>query len=86
MKIQIVYTGRSYQIAERLPSELDLSDDATLDDALHAVNKCLSDDDQLPPSCLISISDQHIGSLASYENRSLKNGDELVLIAPVAGG
>ncbi|MBP89133.1 MAG: hypothetical protein CMJ64_20855 [Planctomycetaceae bacterium] len=86
MKIQIVYTGRSYQIAERLPSEIDLSDGAKLDDALHAVNQLLSDDEQLPPSCLISVAGSHVGTLASHEDQSLKDGDELVLIAPVAGG
>ena len=86
MKIQLVYTGRSYQLAERLPAELDLADAAKLDDALQAVNELLSDDEQLPASCLISISGQHVGTLTSHENVSLKDRDEVILIAPVAGG
>lgn len=86
MKIRIVYTGRSYQIAERLPEELALSADAKLDDALHAINRLLAGDEQLPPSCLISVSGQHIGTLTSHENQGLKDGDEIILIAPVAGG
>ena len=86
MKIRIVYTGRSYQIAERLPAELELADNAKLDDALQAVNQLLADDEQLPPSCLVSISGQHVGTFTSHENQSLKDRDEVILIAPVAGG
>lgn len=86
MKIQLVYTGRSYQIAERLPSELNLPDTARLDDALAAVNELLSEEDQLPASCLVSISGEHLGTLTTHDNRALNAGDELVLIAPVAGG
>ena len=86
MKIPLVYSGRNYQHAERLPPELDLSDVAKLDDALAVVKEFLSDGDQLPSSCLIAIAGEHIGTLNAHDNRALKNGDELVLIAPVAGG
>lgn len=86
MKIQLVYTGRSYQIAEHLPAELELNDNAHLDEALAAVNQLLAGDEQLPSSCLISIAGEHVGTLAAHDDRVLKDGDELVLIAPVAGG
>ena len=86
MKIRIVYTGRSYQIAERLPGELVLEAGAHLDDALQAVNRLLTDDEQLPTSCLVSLAGQHVGTVASHENQSLQDGDEIILLAPVAGG
>jgi molybdopterin converting factor small subunit len=86
MKIRIVYTGRSYQIAERLPAELALAEDARLDDALQAVNRLLSDDEPLSPSCLICVSGQHVGTLSGHNNQALADGDEIILIAPVAGG
>ena len=86
MKIQISYTGRGYQTASLLPDELTLDEDATVDDALLLLTKDLSDGQQLPTSCLVAVSGEHIGTLANYTNRPLRNRDELILIAPVAGG
>ncbi|MDA1052477.1 MAG: MoaD/ThiS family protein [Planctomycetota bacterium] len=86
MKIQISYTGRSYQAASLLPAEITLDDGATVDDALCLLKKDLSDDQQLPGSCLVAVSGEHIGTLTNYTNRPLRDRDELILIAPVAGG
>ncbi|HUG68691.1 MAG TPA: MoaD/ThiS family protein [Pirellulaceae bacterium] len=86
MKIQISYTGRSYQTAGMLPCELTLEDGAMVDDALRLLTKDLRDDQQLPASCLVAVSGEHIGTLAHYTNRPLRDRDELILIAPVAGG
>ena len=86
MKIQISYTGRSYQTASQLPAEITLDDGAMVEDALRMLKQDLSDDQQLPPSCLVAVSGEHIGTLASYANRPLQDRDELILIAPVAGG
>lgn len=86
MKIQISYTGRSYQTASLLPTEITLDDGATVEDALRLLTEDLEDDQQLPPSCLVAVSGEHIGTLASYTNRVLQERDELILIAPVAGG
>ncbi|MBC8355176.1 MAG: MoaD/ThiS family protein [Planctomycetes bacterium] len=86
MKIQISYTGRSYQTAAILPAEITLDDGGTVDDALHLLTKDLADDQQLPMSCLLAVSGEHIGTLASHTNQSLQDRDELILIAPVAGG
>ena len=86
MKIQISYTGRSYQTASLLPAELTLEEDAMVDDALLLLTKDLRADQQLPMSCLVAVSGEHIGTLASYANRPLRDRDELILIAPVAGG
>jgi molybdopterin converting factor small subunit len=86
MKIQISYTGRSYQTAGILPGEITLEDGAMVDDALLLLTKNLQEDQQLPASCLVAVSGEHIGTLASYTNRTLRDRDELILIAPVAGG
>ena len=86
MKIRLVYTGRSYQTAESLPEELVLAAGARLVDALRAVEDCLADGERLPATCLVSLAGRHRGTIASYTNDPLSDGEELVLIAPVAGG
>ncbi|MCA9121968.1 MAG: MoaD/ThiS family protein [Planctomycetaceae bacterium] len=86
MKIKVSYTGRSYQTATLLPSEISPHEGATVEDVLSLLAKDLPEDQQLPASCLLAISGEHIGTLASYSNRPLREGDELILISPVAGG
>jgi molybdopterin converting factor small subunit len=86
MKIKLVITGRSYDAAVDVPAELDFAEGATLDDALKTIAGYLPDDRPLPPTCLVAVSGTHVGTLASHPARELNDGDELVLIAPVAGG
>ncbi|MCO6454630.1 MAG: MoaD/ThiS family protein [Pirellulaceae bacterium] len=86
MKIQVIYTGRGYQLAELLPDELELDDAAGVGDALRLLAKRLPADVRLPDTCLISVSGQHLGTLAQHNSVRLRDGDELTLIAPVAGG
>ena len=86
MKLRIAVTGRSYHQADGLPGELTLAEGASLEDALREINGLLADRQALPSSCLISLGGRHLGTLGSYENAELHDGDELVLIAPVAGG
>lgn len=85
MKIRITYLGRSYQHAETLPDQIDLEAGATVADAVGQVNVLLGDT-ELPGSCLVTVSGEHVGSVANYTDRPLRDGDELMLIAPVAGG
>ena len=86
MRIQVVVTGRSYHTADALPSELEVPSSAKLDDAIAALSQYLEAGSSFPPSCLIALSGEHLGTLNSHENRELHEGDELTLIAPVAGG
>jgi len=86
MRIRIIYTGRSYQTAENLPDEITLAEEAVLEDALHAIRDCLPQGEELPPTCLVSLAGQHRGTVANHTGGQLSDGDELVLIAPVAGG
>ena len=86
MNIRVVLTGRSYHLASEVPEQLALAEGANLDDALRAISAQLPTGEQLPPSCLVSLAGQHLGSLANHRCQPLSEGDEIVLIAPVAGG
>ncbi|MFV1966099.1 MAG: MoaD/ThiS family protein [Pirellulaceae bacterium] len=86
MNIKVVFTGRSYPLADNLPEELTLSEGATLDDAIGALQERLSNEQRLPSTCLVTVSGEHLGTLDNHRARTLSDGEELVLIAPVAGG
>jgi molybdopterin converting factor small subunit len=86
MKLRIAVTGRGYNQAEGLPSELTLAEGASVEDAIREITRLLADRQALPSACLISLAGRHLGTLARHENALLCDGDELVLIAPVAGG
>jgi len=86
VKIRVVVTGRSYHQAESLPDEIELNEHATLDEAIASLRESLPNGEQLPPSCIVALSGEHLGTLANHQNAKLENGDELTLIAPVAGG
>jgi len=86
MNIRVVFSGRGYDRAESIPASLDLPPGSTLSDALDLLAKRLPDEIQLPAACLIAVSGKHAGTVARHEACPLGEGDELVLIAPVAGG
>ena len=84
MKVELVVTGRSYHEAEGLPHQWELEDGATVDDLLQQVNARLSE--PLPQSCLVVLGKRHLGNVQQHENASLADGQEVLLVAPVAGG
>ena len=86
MKIRLFVTGRAYHHTTALPAELELPDGATVNDALGAVVALLPEGVQLTPSSLVAIAGEHLGSVAQHRDRPLRAGDELTIIAPVAGG
>lgn len=86
MKIRVMVTGRSYHMTEGLPEEITLPDGGTVDDAIAALSAQLADGVEFPSSCLVAVSGEHLGTVASHETRALSDGDELTLISPVAGG
>ena len=57
-----------------------------VDDALAELARQLPADQQLPQSCLVAVSGQHLGTIADHQPAQLADGAEMVLIAPVAGG
>ena len=86
LNVQIVFIGRRYDAAQSLPDRLCLPDGATLDDALKAIAEQLPGDHPLSASCLVAVSGTHLGTLADHRPKTLNDGDELLLLAPVAGG
>lgn len=86
MNVRVVLSGRNYHLADRIPPQLALPEGATVDDALDTLAGMLPSDQRLPDSCLLALSGVHVGTVAQHPRRELRDGDELVLIAPVAGG
>ena len=86
MKVRVVISGRSYDAADAVPDELALPDGSSVDEALDALAGLLPDDRPLPGGCLVAVSGTHLGTVRSHNPQLLRDGDELVLIAPVAGG
>ena len=85
MKIHLTFMGRSYHAAEPLPAELEIPDSGDLEAALQILQESPGGN-MLPSSCLLAVSGEHLGTLADHPDHVLKEGDELTLIAPVAGG
>ncbi len=86
MKVRLTISGRSYDAAESIPQRLTLPEGGSLDDALQAVADLMPEGKGLPASCLVAVSGTHLGTLGNHRPHSLEDDDELVLIAPVAGG
>lgn len=86
MRVRLFVSGRHYDLAAKMPEELTLDDGATLDDALERLRSLASEGRQLSGSCLVAVSGRHCGTLASHRPEPLRDGDELVILAPVAGG
>ena len=86
MQLRLFISGRNYNLAEGIPDRLTLPDGATLDDALKALAALLPGETWLPASCLVALSGRHCGTVANHLPEKLRDGDELVILAPVAGG
>lgn len=86
MKIRLVVTGRGYHEAASLPDQCEVPDQATVDDVLRLLRERYGDGPGWSATCLLAVSGRHLGTVASHEPASLRDGDEVTLIAPVAGG
>lgn len=86
MQIEVVVSGRSYHLSESIPKQLTLDDESTLDDALAEISSKTPEEARLPDSCLVAVSGKHLGSIGQHQNATLRDGDELVIVAPVSGG
>lgn len=86
MLIRVVISGRNYDAAQAVPEFLELPDGCSLDDGLQRLARLVPPAQRLPDSCLVAVSGQHLGTLGRHRARQLEDGDELVVIAPVAGG
>ena len=86
MKVRVVITGRSYHTASEIPAQLDLPEGSSVAHAVDELEKLLADGAKFPASCLVAVSGQHLGTRANLPTRTLNDNDELMLVAPVAGG
>jgi len=86
MQIRVVLSGRNYHQGEKLPRSLTLPEGATVHDALAQLSERLSLDQAQRDSYLVAVSGTHLGTWQACPPQPLRDGDELVLIAPVAGG
>ena len=86
MRVRVFVSGRNYDLADSLPEHLMLPEGASVDDALRALVGCIPKNRSLPGSCLIAVSGTHLGSLQQHRPQLLKDGDELLVLSPVAGG
>jgi len=84
MHIRVVITGRNYHALGTAPVELDLPEGSTVEAALETVTQRLGQ--PLPETCLVAVSGTHLGTVRNHVPRQLRAGDELLLLAPVAGG
>ena len=86
MRIRLVISGRGYDAAATIPEHLTLGEGASVDEALAAVAKLIPGEKQLAASSLVAVSGNHLGTLQNHRPQVLQDGDELVVITPVAGG
>ena len=86
MTIQLTMAGRSYHVADDLPECLVLPEGASLDDALQLLATLMPASAVLDRRCLVAVSGMHLGTVEKHRPKTLHDGDELLVLAPVAGG
>ena len=84
MKVRIVVTGRGYDAAD-VPAELELREGAMLAEAVAQLRERIGTT-RLAASTLVIVSGKHVGTWAAFDDAALADGDELMLLQPVAGG
>jgi sulfur carrier protein ThiS len=86
VKIHVTIAGRSYHMAEKLPPWMELPEGSSVDDALQHLAALMPAGTALDPHCLVAVSGAHLGTLQVHRPHTLCEGDELLVLAPVAGG
>jgi len=86
VRIRLVVTGRAYHAAANLPDLCELPDQATVDDVIRLLIDRYGEGPGWSGTCLLAVSGRHLGTVASHQPAALREGDEVTLIAPVAGG
>lgn len=86
MKLRVVISGRNYDWSQLSGDRIELPEGAGLDAALAAVGEMLPRGKRLPESCLVAVSGRHVGTVGDHRAEPLRDGDEILLFAPVAGG
>lgn len=86
MTINIHISGRGYHLAQHIPPSLELADGAPVSAAMSKIRTLLPAGQALSDSSLVIHSGRHLGTVARFDDAILNDGDELLLLAPVAGG
>lgn len=86
MQVQVLYSGRNYDVAGGVPQQLTLPDPCSVDEALEVLRGLFPVGQALAETCLLAVSGIHLGTVRKHRPHQLQAGDELLLIAPVAGG
>ena len=86
MRIRLAITGRGYHLAGGIPESIELHADCTLQEAIEHVRQLFPSDNPVVDSCLISVAGKHRGTVGAPSAYQLRDGDELIIVAPVAGG
>lgn len=86
MKIRISVSGRGYRTTDAIPAELVLPEGSSVADALTILRRDYGSNGELADSCLVAVSGNHLGTLRDSLAHRLRDGDDLLIFAPVAGG
>ncbi len=86
MKVRLVYSGRGYDAVANLPAEISLAAGDGIDQLIATVNQLLPGDRPLPRSAVVAVAGKHLGTVGQHARQALREGDEVVIVAPVAGG
>ena len=70
MIVKLLIAGRGYDVAEDVPERLALSESATIDDALQAIDRLLPEGHRLAASCLVAVGGEHLGTVGSHRPRA----------------
>jgi len=86
VKIRLVVIGRGYDAVEDMPEQWEVPEDAGIEDVICMLLERYGEGPGWAASCLVAVGGRHLGTIARHEPATLREGDELTLIAPVAGG
>ena len=78
--------GSGVVAAARAAVFKDVPDGATVDDVIRMLVDCYGQGPGWSETSLIAVAGRHLGTVASHVSAVLQDGDEVTLIAPVAGG
>lgn len=86
MLIRLVFMGHGYHQASDWPEQIEVPAGADVTQAVKALQNLAVEPLSLPPTCLVIVNGRHLGTIAHCDACTLTAGDELTLLAPVAGG
>jgi molybdopterin converting factor small subunit len=86
VNVRIAVVGWQYHVTGQLPRSVEVLDGATVDVALTALRAAMPDGRELSPHAMLAVAGRHIGTVELHDACRLREGDEMMVIVPVAGG